>query len=104
MSRPHPQAGTSLINAIFLIVMLVSLAAAAVSLSKVQQDTGTKSLLSAKVYYGARAGLEWGAQQAIATGSCAGGSWGPGTNPMQSALSDVSVTVTCAVNGTAYGS
>ncbi len=92
-------AGMALITAIFLIVCLAALAAAAVSLSKTQQDTNIKSLLSANVYYGAKAGLEWGIQQAIATGSCAGGSF----TLTQGALNGVSVTVTCTT-GSTFGS
>jgi MSHA biogenesis protein MshP len=105
MRRRRAQAGISLISAIFLIVMLMALAAAMVSLSEVQHDTSTKSLLSAKAYYGARAGIEWATQQAVAAGSCAGATWGPApaSNPMQGALSDVTVTVTCTPNGAPYG-
>ena len=89
--------GMALLTAIFLIVVLVSLGAAVVSLSNVEQDTTTKSLLSAKVYYGAKAGLEWGIQQAIGAGSCAGS---PGFTLTQSALNGVSVTVTCSTGST----
>jgi MSHA biogenesis protein MshP len=94
----RPQHGMALITAIFLMVMLVALGAAMVTLSQVQHDTGTKSLLAAKVYYGARAGLEWGIQRAIQTNTCGSASWGPGISPMQGALIDVRVTVTCSVN------
>jgi MSHA biogenesis protein MshP len=93
---PRPRsAGMALVSVMFLIVVLVALGAAMTSLSNVAQDTENKSLLAAKVYYGARAGLEWGIQQATAAGSCVGASWGPGSNAMQGGLSEVSVTVTC---------
>ena len=72
MTRLTRSAGAALISAIFLIIVLVALGAAMVSLSTVQQDTATKSLLASRVYYGAKAGLEWAIQRAIATGSCAG--------------------------------
>jgi MSHA biogenesis protein MshP len=91
-------AGMALIAAIFLIVALAALGASMASLSNVEHDTGGKSLQSAKVYYGARAGLEWGIQQAIGAGASCAGSWGPGSNPMQGALSDVSVAVTCTTS------
>ncbi len=86
----------ALLTAIFLIVCLAALAAAAVSLSRTQQDTTTKSLLGADVYYGAKAGLEWGIQQAIASGTCAGGSF----TLTQGSLNGVSVTVVCSTGST----
>ena len=86
--------GMALISAIFLIVVLVAIAIAAVTLSSVEQDTGLKSLVSTKVYYGAKAGLDWGIQRAVATRSCVA-STGPFTLT-QGALNGVSVTVTCA--------
>jgi len=98
MSRAR-SAGMALLSAIILIVILVSLGAAMVTLSQVEHDTGTKSLLGAKVYYGARAGLEWGVQQAIATGTCAATTTFTLT---QGALNGVTVTVTCST-GSAYG-
>jgi MSHA biogenesis protein MshP len=89
----------ALITAIFLIVVLVAIALAAVTLSSVEQDTGTKSLVSTKVYYGAKAGLDWGVQRAVAARSCVA-STGP-FNLTQGALSGISVTVTCSA--TAHG-
>ena len=90
--RPRSSyAGGALITAIFLIVVLVALGAAISKLSNVTQDTTTKANLSAKVYYAAKGGLEWGIQQAVAAGSCAGGSPSVG-----GALTGVTVTVTCA--------
>ena len=82
----------ALISAIFLIVVLVGLGIAMMNLSNVEHDTTSKSILSAKVYYGAKAGLDWGIQQAIAASSCVG------STPLslnQGSLSGVSVTVTC---------
>jgi len=96
MTRRSHSTGMAIVTAIFLIVVLAGLGLAMSSISNVQQDTENKSVLAAKVYYGARAGLDWGIQQAVAGSSCAASTnWGPGTNPMQGALSDVSVTVTC---------
>jgi MSHA biogenesis protein MshP len=84
-------AGGALITAIFLIVVLLGLGIAMSKLSNVTHDTATKANLSAKVYYGAKAGLEWGIQQAIGAGLCAGASPALG-----GALSGVNVAVTCA--------
>lgn len=94
MNRPTREAGMALITAIFLIIVLVALALAAVTLSSVEQDTGAKSLVSTKVYYGAKAGLEWGVQRAVAARACAA-STGP-FNLTDTALSGIGVTVTCS--------
>jgi len=91
MRRLSRAAGSALISALFLIIVLVGLGAAMVSLSTVQQDTANKSLLAARVYYGAKAGLDWAIQQAIAVPSCAGATF----SPAGSAFEGVSVDVTC---------
>jgi MSHA biogenesis protein MshP len=83
-------AGGVLITAMFLVLVLAGLGIAMSKLSNVSEDAVTKANLSAKAYYGAKAGLEWGIQRAIAAGSCAGGSPALG-----GALTGVSVTVTC---------
>jgi MSHA biogenesis protein MshP len=85
-------AGVALVNALFLLVIMGVLAAAMVTLSNVEHDTSNKSLLSAKVYYGAKAGLDWGIQRAHAAGSCAGSSVFTLT---EAALAGVQMTVTC---------
>jgi MSHA biogenesis protein MshP len=85
--------GFALVNALFLLVVMGVLAAVMATLSNVSHDTGNKSLLSAKVYYGAKAGLDWGIQRAHAAGSCAGST---GPFPItQGGLAGVSVTVEC---------
>ena len=86
--------GSALISALFLVIVLSVLGAAMVTLSTVQQDTATKSLLSAQVYYGAKTGLEWAIQRAIAAGSCAGATF----TPTGAGFTDVSVTVTCVAS------
>jgi MSHA biogenesis protein MshP len=72
--------------------VLIGLGVAMMNLSNVEHDTGSKAILAAKAYYGAKAGLDWGIQQAIAAGSCAGSTF----NLTQGSLSGVTVTVTCA--------
>lgn len=92
MKTRSRSAGMALMTAILLIVVLIGLGLAAMNLSNVQSDTTSKSYLSAQAYYGAKAGLDWGIQQAIAAGTCAA----PTVIPLtQQALSGVSVTVTC---------
>ena len=92
MSTRTRSAGMALMSAILLIVVLIGLGIGMMNLTNVQQDTTSKAILAAKVYYGARAGIDWGVQQAIGAGSCAG------STPLsltQGSLSGVTVTVTC---------
>jgi len=86
--------GSALITAMFLMVVLLGIGMAMMNLSSVEHDTASKSLLSTKVYYGAKAGLDWGIQQAVAAGVCAS-STGP-FSLSGGSLNDVKVTVTCA--------
>jgi len=85
-------------SAIFLIVVLAALGASIASLSNVEHDTATKSLLSTRVYYGAKTGLEWAIQRAIAVASCTGATF----SPTGSGFEGVSVEVTC-VQRTTHG-
>ena len=96
MKRRIRSAGMALMSAIFLIVVLVGLGVAMMNLSNVEQDTASKAILAAKVYYGAKAGIDWGLQQAIAPAvpSCVGGG-GTALNLTQGSLSGVTVTVVC---------
>ena len=87
-------AGMALMSAIFLIVVLIGLGIAMMNLSNVEHDTASKAILSAKVYYGAKAGIDWGVQQAIAIPSCVGGA-GITLNLTQGSLSGVTVIVKC---------
>lgn len=88
-------AGFALASAVFLIAVLAVLGLVMATMAKVEHDTGVKSLLSDKVYYGAKAGLEWGIQRAIAAGSCVAAPTTFPPPPMQEALSEVTVTVEC---------
>jgi len=54
------QKGFSLVQAIFILVVLALLGTYMVRLSTVGQATSTQALLQARVYQAARAGLEWG--------------------------------------------
>ena len=84
----------ALMSAIFLIVVLIGLGVAMMNLANVEHDTASKAILSAKVYYGAKAGLDWGIQQAIAAGAPCSGA--PSNFSLtQGSLSGVSLTVTC---------
>lgn len=96
MSRRALSRGMALVTALFLLIVLTVLAAAMVSLSNVAHDTTVKSLQAGKVYYGAKAGLEWGIQQAVPSNPAAC----PGAvlNLAEGALAGVSVTVACSLS------
>ena len=94
MKRRIRSAGMALMSAIFLIVVLVGLGVAMMNLSNVEHDTASKAILAAKVYYGAKAGVDWGIQQAFAAGSCVASP--PPINLTQGSLNGVTVTITCA--------
>ena len=83
--------GAALITALFLVAVLAAIGIAMSRLSNVENDTRTKAVLASRVYYGAKAGLDWGIQQAIAGGSCVGGAPALGGG-----LSGVNVSVTCS--------
>jgi MSHA biogenesis protein MshP len=94
--------GFALPTAIFLLVVLAALGVFMVTLSGTHQAAPRHSLLAARVYFGAKAGLEWGIHQAIAAGSCVGG-----TPAMTGAgLTGVNATVLCTstahTGGTVY--
>lgn len=93
MKTPRARcAGMALVSAIFLIVVLAGLGISLMNLSNVEQDTASKTNLAAKVYYGSKAGLDWGIQQAIAAGACAAST---NFNLTQGSLNGVALTVTC---------
>lgn len=90
MNRRHRSSGAALITALFLVGVLAAIGIAMSRLSNVQHDTRTKAVLASRVYYGAKAGLEFGIQQAITADLC-----GAGTPALGAGLTGVSVTVGC---------
>ena len=90
MNRRRRSSGAALITALFLVAVLAAIGIAMSRLSNVENDTRTKAVLASRVYYGAKAGLDWGIQQAIAGGSCVGG-----TPALGGGLTGISVTVGC---------
>jgi MSHA biogenesis protein MshP len=64
------QAGFSLVPALFMMVVLASLAAVVVRFSGVQHQTVNLAMQSSRAYAAARAGIEWAAYQALANASC----------------------------------
>jgi len=64
------QRGMSLVVAIFLIVVIALLAAAAVSVGNATHETTNEQLFADRAHAAADAGLEWGAYRAMVNGVC----------------------------------
>lgn len=93
MPRAGKQSGFALISAIILIVVLAVLGVYMATMSGIQHETTSRSLLAARAYYGAKAGLEWGIHRAIAAGgTCLASTPFALTGP---GLDGINVTVTC---------
>lgn len=93
------QNGFTLVQAIFILVVLALLGTYMVSLSTVQQATTTQAVLQARAYQAARAGLEWGIAKVVNDKSCA--EWLPAGSPN---IGDFHVNVTCdSVDGYTEG-
>lgn len=91
--RPR-QTGFGAMAAVFVLVILATLAAAVARLGWTQQTTFSQGLLAAKANLAARAGLEWGMYQALK------GTWTSCSSASQTldlrAETDMWVTVTCS--------
>jgi MSHA biogenesis protein MshP len=61
------QKGFALVTAIFILVVLAGLGAAMVTISTSQHTTLAMDIQSTRAYQAARAGIEWGAYQALQT-------------------------------------
>ena len=72
MIRLKNQNGFTLVQAIFILVVLGLLGAVMVRLIGVQSSTTTFALQGTRAYQAARSGLEWGAAQASIGGNCNG--------------------------------
>ncbi|TAM43935.1 MAG: hypothetical protein EPN55_11895 [Gammaproteobacteria bacterium] len=91
----------ALVSAIFLLVVLAALGAYMLTVSGVEQTTVNRSLISARTYYAARAGLEWGIHRTVApptegTGECTISA--PSFGLTGYGLDDIQVTVRCVSN------
>lgn len=72
LRRLNNQAGFTLVQAVFILVVLALLGVAMMRLSGVQSSTSVFALQGARAYQAARSGLEWGAAQASTGSSCNG--------------------------------
>ena len=64
------QNGFTIVQAIFILVVLALLGTYMVKLSTVQQSTTTQALLQARAYQAARSGVEWGTKRVIDASDC----------------------------------
>lgn len=90
--------GFALVPAIFLMVVLASLAAFAIRLNLAEQQTVDLALLGARGLAAANTGIEWGAYRAL-NGTCSGGT----LTLTEGALAGFTVAVTCTSAATAEG-
>ncbi|MDB4470802.1 pilus assembly protein MshP [Deltaproteobacteria bacterium] len=72
LSRINNQAGFTLIQAVFVLVVLSLLGVAMMRLVGVGSTTSSMALQGARAYHAARSGLEWGAARASSGASCDG--------------------------------
>jgi MSHA biogenesis protein MshP len=89
--------GFALVPALFLIVVLSLLGAAAIRIGNGEQQTVTMALQQVRALAAARAGIEWGAYTALVGHSCTASTT---LNLSEAALAGFTVVVTC--NSTAY--
>ncbi|BCA78666.1 pilus assembly protein MshP [Desulfuromonas sp. AOP6] len=66
MTRSRNQKGYTLVNALFILVVLAALGAFMVTMSGVQSRTPVLALQGARAYQAAQAGIEWGIAQSAA--------------------------------------
>lgn len=87
--------GFAMVSALFLMVVLGLLGALMVSMSNTQQLSAVRDTVGTRAYYAARAGIEWGAYQALQSGSCLASA-----SPASLATATgFGVVVTCSASG-----
>jgi MSHA biogenesis protein MshP len=97
-TRRTGERGFTIVAAIFLLVVLAALGAFILTVSSAQHMTSAQDIQGARAYEAARAGIEWGAFQALRNSSCAASTpISPGGT-----LSSFNVTVLCASAGWTY--
>jgi MSHA biogenesis protein MshP len=95
----RPSRGFGAIAAIFVLVVLASLAAAIVRLGQSTQTGSAQDILGARAWAAARAGTEWGLYQALKGGwsTCGGG-----TSQTLDLTADTGVRVTVRCTSSVY--
>jgi len=90
------QRGFSVVTAIFLLVVLAAMGAFMVTFSTVQHITSAQDVQGVRAYQAARAGIEWGAYEAVRNASCVGSTVLPS---LGGTLAGFAVTVLCTASG-----
>lgn len=62
--------GFSLVSAIFLIVVVATLATFMVTIGSVQQSTSTLSVLASRALFAADSGMQWAIRDVVANNAC----------------------------------
>jgi MSHA biogenesis protein MshP len=86
------QQGMSMVIALFVIVVVASLAAFAVNIGTMQREQTTLQLAGDRALEAARSGSEWAAYRALVNNACAASTV---LNLTQGALNGYRVTVSC---------
>ena len=100
LRRKGRQAGFVLVLAVFMLVMLASIAAYLLTISTLQVQTAAQDELGARAYQSARVGIEWGTYQILRAPAqpfataCTAGS-GTQTIALTGQLAGFSVAVAC---------
>jgi MSHA biogenesis protein MshP len=88
-------AGFTLVSAIFMMVVLVILAASLVTISAVQHTSAAQQLQATRANYAARAAAEWATRKAQVEPNCA--LWpSPAVLTLGGSLTGFTVTVSCS--------
>ncbi|MBC7955009.1 MAG: hypothetical protein H7Y33_03940 [Cytophagales bacterium] len=95
IKRISTQRGFALVAAVLVMVVLSLLGAWMLSLSNTQRISSVRDLLGSRAYYAARAGVEWGAYQAMINNSCSASA----ALPSAVATTGFAVQVACAQTG-----
>lgn len=100
--RQKLQSGFSLVTAIFLLVVLAGLGATMMTFFTAQQQGSLLDVLGARAYQASRAGIEWGAYQAVQNSgvgfapSCRAGPTSQALPALGGTLADFPVSVSCS--------
>lgn len=86
---PRIQRGFAIVSAIFLLVVLAALGGFIATVTTTQHVGSALDVQGAQVYHAARAGTEWGLQQAVNAATC------NATSSFAYGVGNISLTVNC---------
>ena len=100
VNNRYRQRGFSLVPALFVLIVLAALGAAAVRLSAIQHQSVVLTMQSSRAYAAAQTGIDWLAYQAVVSGSC-----GSNTLPLtEGGLVGFTVETSCVSTSHSEGS